>query len=261
MNAMSSDPPASLVPQTRRAIVIGASSGIGAALGRELVAQGYQVALLARRADRLESLAAELNAGAVAPRAIPIAHDVADVSAIPALMEQCCQELGGCDVVVYATGILRVPEEGTWDTAADLEQIQTNVDGAVAWLNEAASLFTRLGTGTIVGISSIAGERGRRRAPVYGATKAFLTHYLEALRNQLSAQGVRVVTIKPGYVESEMTAGMGNLLWLISAEEAARRIVAAIDGGPETLYVPRRWGLVSAVLHCTPSEIFRHLSI
>lgn len=251
----------SLTPKRKRAIVIGASSGIGAACVRELVAQGYLVALLARREDRLQAIAEPLNARAGGKVAHVFAHDVQDTAGIPALLDQCCETLGGCDVVLYATGILWVPEADGYDTDKDMEEIAINVTGAVAWLNEAAGLFTRLGGGTLIGISSVAAERGRRRAPVYGATKAFLSHYLEALRNRLSQHGVRVVTILPGYVESEMTAGMGKLLWLISAEEAARRIIGAISGGPEVLYVPRRWGLLMFILRIIPSEIFRHLNV
>src|SRR5207253_11293467 len=126
-----------------------------------------------------------------------------------------------------------------------------------AWLNEAARRFERAGEGTIVGISSIAGDRGRRGNPAYGASKAALDHFLEALRNRLSQRGVTVVTIKPGFVDTDLTRGMPGLFWLISADEAARRILAAARGGSVTPYVPARSRFVGLIIRSSPSFLFR----
>lgn len=255
------DAPAPLTPHRRRAIVVGASSGIGAACVAELARQGYQVMALARRQELLDSLAARCNERFGASAVLTQVHDVTGFAEVPRLFDECCDALGGLDCFIYAAGVLHAPGEHAYDFEQDRWQIDVNITGAVAWCSQAAELFTRLGTGTLVGISSIAGERGRRRAPVYGATKAFFTHYLEALRNRLSRLGVRVVTIKPGYVDTEMVRGIPNPLWLISSAEAARRIIAAVHGGPETLYVPRRWMFVAWVLRRIPSRLMRHLNV
>ena len=116
--------------------------------------------------------------------------------------------------------------------------------------------------GCIVGISSIAGDRGRRGAPAYGASKAGFTTFLESLRNRLSRAGVNVVTIRPGFVDTAMTRGMEGLFWLISADRAAEIILGhARAGGSRDRHVPARWGLVSLVIRCIPSWLFRRLSI
>jgi short-subunit dehydrogenase len=122
-------------------------------------------------------------------------------------------------------------------------------------------LFASQRGGTLVGISSIAGERGRKGNPVYGATKAALNHYLEALRNRLSERGAHVVTIKPGFVATRMTAGMDDPLWLIGSDEAARMILAAVEARANERFVPRRWALVAFVIRNIPSFLFKRLSI
>ncbi len=152
-------------------------------------------------------------------------------------------------------------DEHEYNFEKDREIIEVNVLGAFAWLNEAANRFERLKSGTIIGISSVAGERGRRGNPAYCTSKAALTTYLESLRNRLSQYGVRVVTIKPGMVDTAMTRGKPGQLWVISADEAAKRILAYAHIGKNTAYIPSRWRLLMFVLKCMPSFIFRRLPI
>lgn len=249
--------------EKRRAIVVGASSGIGAAIVRQLVHEGYQVAALARSSEKLRELAvscaplAHSSGGALAVHA----HDVHDTNAVPALLERIAREQGGVHLLVYAAGIMPEVAPGEYDTERDLEQIAVNLSGCVAWGNAAARLFQTQRSGTIVGVSSIAGDRGRKKNPAYNTTKAAMNTYLEALRNRLAESGVHVCTVKPGYVDTSMTRGMEGLFWLISAEEAARLILVAARSRANVRYVPRRWWFVSAVIRSIPSFIFRHLNV
>lgn len=243
------------------AIVVGASSGIGEEIARRLVERGGRVALLARRGDALAALCDDLNAAAGEERAIAVAHDVANREEIPRLFQDLTQRLGGLDAIFYAAGVMPHVEPDEYSTEKDAAMIDVNVTGAVAWLNEAARRFDRLGEGTIVGVSSIAGDRGRRGNPVYCTTKAALNTYLEGLRNRLLVKGVKVVTIKPGFVDTAMTRGKPGLIWLISAQEAAVRIVAAAEKGKHTAYVPGQWRLVGLVLRSIPSFIFKRLNV
>ena len=142
----------------------------------------------------------------------------------------------------------------------DRSIIETNLLGAFAWLNEAAMRFQNAAGGTIVGVSSIAGERGRRGMPAYMTSKAALSTYLESLRNRLSQHGVRVVTIKPGVIDTEMSKDSLNKMWLYSAEDTAREIIKAAHRGVTVKYVPWKWRLVSFVVHSLPSFIFRRLN-
>jgi len=247
----------------RRAIVLGASSGMGAALVRQLAGEGYRVAALARSADKLDELrascstAAEATGGEVLVRV----HDVSDTDAVPALFEELVRELGGLDLVVFAAGIMPAVEPQEYDTEKDLAMVAVNLAGCIAWCNPAANYFRTQRWGTLVGISSVAGDRGRRGAPVYGTTKAAMNTYLESLRNRLSESGVHVVTIKPGFVDTRMTQGMDGLFWLISAEEAARQILVAARGRAQVRYVPRQWWVLLTVIRSIPSFLFRKLNV
>jgi NAD(P)-dependent dehydrogenase (short-subunit alcohol dehydrogenase family) len=250
------EPAAAPATPTGRALVVGASSGIGAALVRELVQRGWRVAALARRAAELEKLCAE------APERVLVrAHDVRAPAEVPALFEELVRALGGLELLVYAAGVMPPLDPLEFDTEKDADTLAVNALGAVAWCNPAAEYFQARRAGAIVGIGSIAGDRGRRGNPVYGASKAALAHYLEALRNRLSEYGVRVCTIKPGYVATPMTAALGKLPGMISAEAAARTIVSYAQRGSGTRYVPLRWLGVSLVLRAIPSLLFRRLSI
>lgn len=243
------------------ALVIGASSGMGAATARRLARRGYRVAMVARREEDLKILAGQINARAGAEVAFQFCHDVKNADEVPGLFDSIVETLGGLSLVIYASGAMPKVEEDEYDFEKDRTMVEVNVLGMIAWLNQAASLFSRLQAGTIVGIGSIAGDRGRSGQPVYNTTKGAQAIYLEALRNRLASRNVRVVTIKPGFVDTAMTAGMGDLLWMISADEAARQIVQAAHRSRGTVYVPRRWGLVSWVIIHMPSFLFRRLGI
>jgi short-subunit dehydrogenase len=255
---MSDTPPrtdgASTAP-AGRAIVIGASSGIGAALVEQLAAKGWSVGALARRKDRLDEL--KPGSGVICRRS----HDVRDTEAVPLLFEELARELGGLDLLIFAAAVMPKIGPSEYNTQKDLAMVTVNLCGAIAWCNEAANFFSSQRSGAIVGISSIAADRGRKGAPVYGMTKAALDHYLEALRNRLSESNVKVTTIKPGFVATDMTAGMDKQPFIISAETAAERILCAVRCGVQTRYVPMRWWFVGRILRLIPSFLFKRLNI
>ena len=245
----------------RHALVIGASSGIGAALARQLAASGARVALVARRRDKLEEVVSFINGSAGEERAFPFVHDVCDVAPAGELFQEIAGVLGGLDLVVYAAGVQHLVAFDEFDTAKDLEMLEVNLLGAVAWLNPAAERFGRLRRGTIVGIGSVAGDRGRCANPVYNTSKAGLHTYLEALRNRIGRYGVGVVTVKPGFVDTPMTEDLPGLFWLISADKAAEVILKKARRGTVTFYVPARWRVVMWVIRSIPSSIFKRLKV
>ncbi len=243
------------------ALVVGASSGIGAALVKRLGAEGCRVAAVARRGEELEKLATGVRTAGGSGEVLPFVADVRDVDGVPELFEKITTSLGGLDLVIYAAGVMTPVEFEEFDTGKDLEMLRTNLEGAVAWLNPAAQRFGRLKRGTIVGVGSVAGDRGRSGAPAYCVSKAGLETYLEALRNRIGRYGVRVVTIKPGFVDTEMTRGLEGLFWLISADKAAEIILKKARKGVVTAYVPARWRLVMAIIRRIPSVVFRRLRV
>jgi decaprenylphospho-beta-D-erythro-pentofuranosid-2-ulose 2-reductase len=231
--------------QFHRAIVVGGSSGIGRVLALQLAATGCQVASLARRGEPLgEGVRTYI-------------HDVTDYDTIPALFQQICLDLGGLDLLIYASGVMPAVGPDEFCFEKDKLMVEVNILGAVAWCNEAAQRFGQAGGGTIVGIGSVAGDRGRAPKPVYGATKAFFECYLESLRNRVGTQGVRVVTIKPGPTDTPMAVDHVGAKFPVA--DAARLILSAARAGRGVVYVPGKLKLIFAVLKALPSPIMQRL--
>lgn len=253
-------PPSRPLELQPKALVIGASSGIGAALLPALAAQGYIVAGVARRQSELEAVCAAVNAKWPG-RAHPFVHDVTDYAAAPALFQEITRHLNGLDLVIYVAGVMPPVAASEYEFSKDKWMVDVNLLGAMAWLDQAAIRFERDRRGHIVGIGSIAGDRGRRGNPAYHASKAGLHTYLESLRNRLSRRGVTVTTIKPGMVETQMLEQVDKKMWPVSATDAAAQIVTAIRQRRQTVYIPARWRFVSLVIRHLPSVIFRRLNL
>lgn len=245
----------------QRAIVVGASSGIGAEIARQLAADGANVALVGRRAAELDAVAGTIRTAGKG-KALVAVHDVTQYDTAPPLFEKLVADLGGLDLIVYAAGNLFVPAESEYDFAKDRAMVEVQVIGAMSWLNLAGAHFEAQRAGTIIGISSIAGERGRRTMPGYTTAKAGLTAWLEALRNRLSRYGVNVVTVKPGFVDTAMTQDLVKKPMMIPAPRAAQLILAtARRGGSPSAFIPGRWALVGLIVRSIPSFLFRKLDL
>lgn len=243
----------------KRALILGASSGIGAALAQKLAREGYLVALVGRRLELLQKHSEQINAAAGEIVSACYAHDVHDSAAAPALFQSILQDLGGLDVMVYNSGILLPVQADEFDAAKDLEMTRVNYEGALAWLNPAAAYFDGLGAGQIVGVGSVAGDRGRVGAPAYNASKAALHTYLEALRNRLSRRGVNVLTIKPGFVATDMLKHSPRTFMVISPEQAAEGIWQAMRHRRQVAYVPAQWRPLMLLIQHLPSFLFRRM--
>ena len=241
----------------KTAAVIGASVGIGAEMVRQLAADGTRVAAVARRLPELEAL----QAGCGGPDRVSVyTHDVRHFDEAPALFDRICADLGGVDCLIYNAGVMPRVEESEYNFAKDREMIEVNLLGAMAWLNPGAAYMEARRGGTLVGVSSVAGDRGRRGNPAYHTSKAALTTYLEALRNRLDRYGVSVVTVKPGPVATAMTEGL-TLPLMITADEAARGAIALAEAGVGVGYVPRTWAPIMLTIQHVPSVIFRRTNI
>ncbi|RPJ49747.1 MAG: SDR family NAD(P)-dependent oxidoreductase, partial [Methanobacteriota archaeon] len=246
----------------RRGIIIGASDGIGAALAQRLAREGYTLALLARRKDKLESICNEINQTAREQRARAYVHDVAEYEKVPELLRRIVADLGGLDLVVFVAGI-NYPPGGIdkYNFENDRQMIEINLIGAMAWLSPVAGMFKSAQAGQIVGIASVAGDRGRVGNPGYNTSKAGLATYLEALRNRLTRHGVNVLTVKPGFVQTAMLkAAQGPTPFMISTEKAVDDIWKAMKKRKQIIYTPPIWRWIMLAIRHTPSFIFRRLS-
>ncbi len=260
MNDTSNAPVDSPLNPVPRAVVVGASSGIGEAVARKLAREGYRVALLARRREALENICKEVNQQLGDSIAVAYQHDVTKYDEVPALFQQVLRDLKQIDVFVYVAGVQHRFGFSEYDIEKEREMINVNLLGAMAWLGQVATLFERMGRGHIIGISSVGGDRGRVGNPAYNTSKAGLSTYLEALRNRLTRSGVHVLTVKPGFVQTELLKNAPTTFGVISPEKLANDIWRAIRKRRQVIYAPKWWRLIMLIIRHTPSFIFRRLS-
>lgn len=242
---------------SKKVIVVGASSGIGAEIAKELLKSGAYVTLIARREEELHKLVAEIPSS----KYCIIKHDVSHFAEASKYFADAIKIMEGLDEIYYCAGILEKVAIDEFSIEKDIRMLTINTLGAFAWLNTAADYFQKKNSGKIIGISSIAGDRGRVGSPAYNTSKAALNTYLESLRNRLARKGIQVLTVKPGFIDTDMTKGMKGLFWLISANTAAKIILKAAANGKENIYVPARWALVGLIIRMIPSFIFKKLNI
>lgn len=233
-------------------MIVGGSDGIGAQLARDFAADGSLVAVIGRSQAKLDSLVAS-QANIKAYR-----HEVRDLADAPALFQTILEDLGGCDVFVYCAGVMPLGPSDEFDFAKDEQTIAVNLNAAILWIGMAADRFNQLRSGIIVGIGSVAGVRGRAGMPAYAASKAGLHTYLEALRNRLWKNGVIVTTVKPGPVDTELTAQLQYKKMAVS--EASKRIRKLMESGGERYLLPAH-AVIFTILKSLPSAIFRRLKI
>jgi short-subunit dehydrogenase len=237
----------------RRVVITGASSGIGAALARHYAQSGAVLGLIARRSIELENLAAQFAAPV---RIYPV--DVRDTSALQAAAADFIAHHGSPDIVIGNAGIsFGTLSESAEDIAAFQDVIDVNVMGLVKTFQPFIAGMRAARRGTLVGIASVAGYRGLPGAAAYSASKAAAISYLESLRVEMRASGIKVVTICPGYIATPMTANNPYPMpFLMSPDAAARKIAAIIERGKPFAIIPWQMAVVAALLRILPNSIY-----
>ncbi|MDD5671941.1 MAG: SDR family NAD(P)-dependent oxidoreductase [Candidatus Omnitrophica bacterium] len=237
------------VVKVRKAVVIGASSGIGRAVAKVLAREGYVLGLTARRTDLLEELKKEI------PATCYVKHmDLRDPDEAMDILKKLIAEMGGVDLAVINSGVNRQDPNFEWE--AEREVLAVNVTGFVAMANVVAQYFILQGAGHLVGISSFAGIRGTGRAPVYCASKSFVSVFLEGLRQRIGGKNIFVTDIRPGFVDTTMIQGNRYLFWVSPADRAAEQIFGAIRRKERVTYITRRWGILAWIYKLVPGPIF-----
>jgi short-subunit dehydrogenase len=239
-------------------LIVGATSDIGRAVARAYAAKGRPLVLAARAPERLARDAEDLrlrHAVAVEVAALNVLDTAAHARLLDGLTE-----LPG--TVVMLAGVLGDQASASSDPAEAERVMRSNYVGPALFLDLVAARMAGRGSGTIVGVSSVAGERGRASNYTYGSAKAGFTAFLSGLRNRLARQGVQVVTIKPGFVRTRMTEGM-KLPGPLTAEpdEVARAILAAEEKRRDVVYVRPVWWLVMAIIRSLPESVFKRLKL
>lgn len=236
----------------QRVWIVGASSGIGAALARALAARGAWVALSARRREALEDIAAACGGEAlVEPMDVTCPEDFERVR------ERLLAAWGRLDLVVFNAGTYRPLRAGELTPQAIRDTLHTNLLGIMDGVAAVVPLFTRQGRGGVALVGSVAGYGGLPKATVYGPGKAALINFAETLYLDLAPQGVSVFIINPGFVATPLTAQNDfDMPALISAEDAARRIVRGFAGGAFEIHFPQRFTRVMKLLRWLPDRLY-----
>ena len=241
-----------------KVFLTGASSGIGEALARHYARAGATLGLVARRRDRLESLQSTLGV----PAEI-YCCDVRDARALSEAGADFIARHGPPDIVIANAGIsIGNLTEDARDLEVMREVLEVNVVGMANTFHPFVGPMRAAGRGTLVGIASVAGIRGLPGATAYSASKAAAVRYLEGLRVELRASGVRVTTILPGYIATEMTRrNPYRMPFIIPADEAARRFARVIDAQRSYAIVPWPMAIVGRILALLPNAVFDRLAM
>ena len=242
-------------------LLLGATSDIGRALALRLARTGDHYLLAARDAVEGETAARDLAIRTGAEAAF-VRFDACEVKGHGAFIAAAIERLGGLDGVIVCFGYLGAQAAAQGDFAEAARIIEVNFTAAVALLEPAAAHLEERGAGFIVGLTSVAGERGRGSNYLYGAAKGALTIYLEGLAHRLAPRGVRVKIAKLGFVRSKMTRGLSLPGFLQSTpEQAARGIERLLRSQRQAAFIPARWGLVMAVIRALPASIFNRSNL
>jgi short-subunit dehydrogenase len=237
----------------KKAIIVGASSGIGRELATLLSEDKILLGLTGRRIELLEELKSQL------PYDAHVRHmDVTNCEASRSQLDSLITEMDGVDLIVISSGTGHTNNELDWDL--ELDTINTNVTGVTSLICASMNYFLSKGSGHLAVISSIASLRGSSECPAYNASKSFISNYLEGMRCKARKSGaaVSVTDIKPGFVDTAMAQGDG-LFWVMPVSTAARQIYKAIKLRRKSVYITKRWALVAFLLKRLPKSLYEKM--
>ena len=240
--------------------IIGATSAIAQAVARRLLSPSTNFMLIGRNEQQLEHVAEDLRARGCASVGSRT-QDLDELEAHPALIDAIWDELDGCDVFIVAHGSL--PDQASCEASVEetLATFCTNGLSVLSLLTLAANKFAEQGSGSIVVISSVAGDRGRASNYVYGSAKGAVTVFTSGLRNRLDGSGVHVLTVKPGLVDTPMTSDFEKGALWASPERVASGIVKALEKRRDVAYVPWYWRPIMFVIRSMPERLFKRTSL
>ena len=242
-----------------KAVLLGATSGMGRALSRLLAERGDSLFILGIPADDLTRSARDLEQRGAKGPVGTLECDLLNPSGFDAALARADDALGGFDTVVVTAGLFASQERLEADSEFCRKLLAANFTNTVLFCEAARKRLLARGGGTLCVFSSVAGERGRKPVVLYGAAKAGLSHYLEGLDHKFRAQGLVTVTVKPGFVKTSMTEGLKPPPFAGEPEGVARQVLRAIDRGTPVVYAPPPWALVMLVIRALPRFVMRRI--
>lgn len=253
-------PPAAPAAPRHRVLIVGATSAIATEVARCFAREGSALCLIGRSSDKLSTLRDDLSVRGATRVDISIA-DMTEIERQREVIERAFESFDGFDMALVAYGTLGDQQASEQSVEIAVREWNTNATSVIALLTLLANLFERQGHGTLAVISSVAGDRGRPSNYVYGSAKAAVSSFLEGLRARLSKRGVHVLTIKPGMVDTPMTAHMKKGPLFSSPERVGKDIYAAMLAGRDVIYSPWYWRWVMLVIRLIPTRVFKRLSL
>ena len=244
----------------KKVLIIGATSAIAEHCGRIWATRGNELYLVARNEAHLQTIAADFEVRGASSVAINCV-DLNELDRHIDLLESAENAMDGIDVVLIAHGTLSNQKECELSVEETLADIQTNALSTISLLTLIANRFEAKKSGTICVLSSVAGDRGRASNYVYGSAKAMVTAFTSGLRQRLHKSNVAVVTIKPGFVDTPMTAEFKKGFLWVKPDLVARKILKAIDRKSDEVCVPSFWRLIMLCVKLTPSIIFKKIEM
>ncbi len=240
-------------------LILGATSSIARAFALQVAAAGSDVLLAGRDMEDMSHTAVDIGTRHAAVAADIVEFDAREPSMHQSLVETLATRAGVINVAVFLGSM---PSQREIDADPDLVQgiIADNLVGAISVLHRIAPLLEARGTGTIIGVGSVAGDRGRLKNYVYGAAKAGLHTYLSGLRNRLGRQGVQVVTVKPGFVDTAMTWKEEHRPLVATPEAVATSMLQAVRQGRNIVYIPWFWRWIMLIVRALPERVFQRIS-
>jgi decaprenylphospho-beta-D-erythro-pentofuranosid-2-ulose 2-reductase len=250
-------PPA---PLPKRVLVLGATSAIAIAVARKLAAGGASFYLVARSEAKLEAVACDLETrGAHAVFAHVL--DLDNTAGHPEMLARAAETLGHIDLALIAHGIMGDKKAVQEDYVAAGKVFETNFLSAASLSTWLANYFEARGAGVLAVISSVAGDRGRKSNYVYGASKGALNIFLDGLRNRVDRAGVQVLTIRPGFVSTPMTAHLKQTALFAHPNKVADGILHAIAARKDVVYLPKIWRPIMFLIRNIPERIFKKMNM
>jgi decaprenylphospho-beta-D-erythro-pentofuranosid-2-ulose 2-reductase len=244
----------------RRIFIFGATSAMAEATSRRFAETGSSFFLVARDSDKLAALADDLRVRGAA-KVATAAADALDFDRHQALVNAAYEALSGLDTALIAHGTLPDQKFCEHSFEAARREFEINTLGAISLLTHVANRFEAQGFGTIAVLSSVAGDRGRRSNYVYGAAKGAVSVFMQGLRNRLHRRGVHVLTIKPGWVDTPMTAAFHKRILWASPQTIAAGIYTAIGNKKDVAYLPWFWSPIMRLIRTLPESIFKRLRL
>jgi len=246
--------------EMKKILIIGVTSAIAKATARIWAKQGSELFLVARNQEGLDALTQDLKVRG-SPQVHSYCLDVNSFECHDQMLEEAFDQMGKVDIVLIAHGTLSDQKKCEQSVNLTLLEIKTNALSVIALLTQLANRFEKQKSGTIAVISSVAGDRGRQSNYVYGSAKAMVTAFTSGLRQRLYKSNVSVVTIKPGFVDTPMTAMMKKGLLWASSDRVAKLIVVACEKKNGEVYVPGFWWGIMFIIKIIPQAVFKKLNI